>query len=131
MGLTRGLAFAITLCIGEMTDLLVSGIAGISSTVDFYLSLLANCLWSSKFFPLSSPTLDLSKRTNQEIKCSMQSSKRLIGTFIRYNRFLITANTRKKILKRYWCSQAPQTCKQMDHTMRPNTKNYTDHNVSF
>ena len=95
MGLTRGLAFAITLCIGEMTELLVSGIAGISSTVDFYLSLLANYLWSSKFFPLSSPTLDLSKRTNQEIKCSMQSSKRLIGTFIRYNGFLITANTRK------------------------------------
>ena len=95
MGLTRGLAFAITSCIGEMTDLLVSGIAGISSTVDFYLSLLANYLWSSKFFPLSSPTLDLSKRTNQEIKCSMQSSKRLIGTFIRYNGFLITANTRK------------------------------------
>ena len=41
MDLTRGLAFAITLCIGEMTELLVSGIAGISSTVDFHLSLLA------------------------------------------------------------------------------------------
>ena len=36
-----------------------------------------------------------------------------------------------KILKRHWCSKAPQTYKQMDHTMRRSTKNYTDHNVSF